>query len=213
MTWTSVLVLSVIAGASALPVYGATDKFLFDVSESVPCGTTQCNGTINLTGTITTDALGGLTLANLVEWNLDFSADGQTVGTLTQSNSSFIALGNPQIVATSDLFIITINTTADEFDLSSTSTPLGIWTFSGGGPSKLSAETLSWTSRDVQLSGRKSLTLPSNFEAVSGLNATPVPEPANILVIPIASLILTALRRFNFNRVAQSLTDRYSVRS
>jgi hypothetical protein len=114
----------------------------YNVAESVPCMVTIYDGNITLTGTITTDALGALSFSDLVSWNLDFSANGQTLGTFTSSNSSFVTSGNPQIVATSDLLLVTINTSADEFNLAGNSSAPGLWTYSGGGPSQLSEESL-----------------------------------------------------------------------
>jgi hypothetical protein len=185
------VMLTVAAGVFGFSSYGATAGASYNVAESVPCMAAVCDGNINLTGTITTDALGALSLSDLVSWNLDFSADGQTLGTFTSSNSSFGTVGNPQIVATGDLLVVTINTTADEFNLSGNGSAPGIWTYSGGGPSQLSAESLIWTSPEVQVNGRQSLTLPSNFEATSGLGATPIPEPASFLTLLVSALLLS----------------------
>ncbi len=108
----------------------STELFTYDINRSQPC-TRDCVGNINVTGTVTVNALGSLETENVVNWNLVFNSTNFS-DTVINPDNSFFHLTNSASVEANDTELNFIGASGSLLVFSDTvPAPFGVvWQFS-----------------------------------------------------------------------------------
>jgi hypothetical protein len=177
------LLFGIIATSSAICSYGETT---YTVSDSVPCIFGYCDGTMSLSGTITTDKIGDLTTTDFVGWSLTFSNDGVggAIGTDTPDNSHFSLAGSAGIVATDNNLEISLATEDDEFKLLGSVDNTGSWEYANA------QNSIVWSTEAQTLLGEEQVLYPLTLTFEATLVGSETPEPASILLVVVGAIYL-----------------------
>jgi hypothetical protein len=186
MKWSKFFLFAFVLSAGAMLMPGAT-FYSYDLTETLPCNSSNCSGSLTLTGSVTTAGLGALSANDISVWDLTMSGSGQTSIRLTQNNSTFSTFGSVQIQATANDLTFTSNSTNNGFTFGGSAAAPATWIYGAS-----SSSIFTFGNGDDQLSAVQMLSFPSTFTAELA-SASAVPEPGSWLLMVLAGTVFLGI--------------------